>query len=356
MKSLFLMGTPDSGKTAVALGLALKFQELGYKVGYFKPVDNGRRSISGKIPGGDAVLMKSVLSLEASVGQMNPVKAGPDYLNRFDRAEDNLKEIKLIFEEVSNGCDIVLVEGAVFPHALAAVGLDSVTLARELGCQVLTTVKAEDDNTLDLAVFYNRYLAGMQIPCLGTVFSNVPRQMVSKVEGVFSPVLEKAGFKTAGVIPSHPEISFPTVREYQEILGGEVLVGNENQANMDQFVEDIVIGAMNMESALSYLRRAANKAVVMGGDRADLALAALETQTSALILTGGLYPDVKILASAEEKGVPVILTHQDTFTVVELLGRAFRHLKPGDTAGINIARENVDKYCNWQSLVDVLEL
>jgi len=353
MKSLFLMGTPDSGETEVALGRGLKCDELGYRVGYFKPVDNGRRSISGKIPGGDAVLMKSVLSLDATVGQMNPVKAGPDYLNKLNSGEENLKEIKLAYEEISRGCHIVLVEGAVFPHALSAIGLDAVTLARELDCHVLTTIKAEDDNSLDLAVFYNRYLSSMQIPCLGTVFSNVPRQMVSKVEGVFSPLLNEAGFNTVGVIPSHPEISSPTVSEYQEILGGEILVGHEN---MEQLVEDIVIGAMNMESALSYLRRAANKAVVMGGDRADLALAALETQTSVLVLTGGLYPDVKVLAKAQDKGVPVLLTHQDTFTAVELLGRAFRHLKPGDKKGINIARENVDKYCNWQSLLDALDL
>lgn len=353
MKSLFVMGNPDSGKTAVVLGLGLKFNELGYRVGYFKPVDNGRRTISGKIPGGDAVLMKSVLSLDVSVGQMNPVKAGPDYLNKLSRKGDNLKEIKLAFEKIAKDCDLVLVEGAVFPHALAAIGLDSATLARELGCRVLTTVKADDDNTLDLAVFYNRYLTGLQIPCLGTIFNNVPRQMVSKVKGVFRPILEEAGFKTAGIIPSRPEISSPTVSEYQEILGGEVLVGREN---MDRPVEDIVIGAMTIDSALAYLRRAANKAVVTGGDRADIALSALETQTSVLILTGGLYPDVKVLARAEEKGVPVILTHQNTFIVVELLSRAFKHLKPGDKIGINIARENVDRYCNWQYLLDAFEL
>lgn len=352
MKSLFVMGNPDSGKTGIVLGLALKFQELGYNVGYFKPVDNGRRTISGKIPGGDAVLMKSVLSLDTPVGLMNPIKAGPDYLNKMSRDENSLDEIKASFTKIAQNRDLVLVEGAVFPHALAAIGLDSITIAKELGCSAITTVKASDDNTLDLAVFYNRYLTDLQIPCLGTVFNNVPRQMASKVEGVFKPLLQETGFESRGIIPSHPEISSPTVSEYQEILGGEVLVGHEH---MDRIIEDIVVGAMTTESALTYLRRAANKAVVMGGDRSDIALSALETQTSVLILTGGLYPDVKVLARAEEKGVPVLLTHQDTFMVVELLGRAFRHLKPDDKAGINIARENVNRYCDWQSILDLLK-
>lgn len=55
-------------------------------------------------------------------------------------------------------------------------------------------------------------------------------------------------------------------------------------------VEDIVIGTMAIESALGYLRRTANKAVIIGGDRLEAALYALETSTAALILTGGLYP------------------------------------------------------------------
>ncbi len=353
MKNLFIMGNPASGKTAVALGLALKFKDKGYQVGYFKPVDSGRKSASGKIPGGDAVLMKHVLSLEAPAGQFSPVIAGPSYLSKFDRHANVMEEIKAAYAEVSRNCDIMLIEGAVYPYVLAAIGLDAVTLARELDARVLVVLKTEDDHTLDLAIFYNRYLAAQHVNTLGTVFSNVPRPLLAKAEGVFRPALEEAGFKTVGIIPSRPEISAPTVGEFQEALGGEILVGQEN---MDRLVEDVVVGAMTMESALTYLRRAANKAVVLGGDRADLALAALETHTSVLILTGGLYPDVKVLARASEKGVPVILTYQDTYTVIEMLGQVSRHIKPTDKVGITIALENVNQYCDWQYLLQALEL
>ena len=76
--------------------------------------------------------------------------------------------------------------------------------------------------------------------------------------------------------------------EFYDILGGEILAAHDH---LHLPVEDVVIGAMTTAGALTYLRRAANKAVILGGDRADLALAALETSTSVLILTGGLYPD-----------------------------------------------------------------
>lgn len=116
-----------------------------------------------------------------------------------------------------------------------------------------------------------------------------------------------------------------------------------------------MVGAMTLEGAIRYLRRSADKAVILGGDRADLALAALETSTSVLILTGGLYPDVKVLARAEEKGVPVILVHYDTYTTIEKLSRVTRHITPGDKAGIRIILENIEEYCNWQAILESLE-
>lgn len=353
MKNLFVMGNPGSGKTAVVLGLALKFKDLGYRVGYLKPVDNGRKSASGKVPGGDAVLMKHVLNMESPVGIISPVKAGPSYLTRFEQESTNLQDIKESYKEISRECDVVFIEGAVYPYALAAAGLDSVALARELDAHVLTIQKVEDDYSLDQALFYNRYLAGQNVSSAGTVFCNVPRSLFAKTEGVFCPAMKNAGFNTVGVIPSRPEISSPTVDEYRERLGGEVLVGQEN---MDRLVEDVVVGAMTMDSALTYLRRAANKAVVMGGDRSDLALAALETHTSVLILTGGLYPDVRVLARAGEKGVPVILTHQDTYTIIEMVSHLSRHLKPTDEKGIKIAQENINQYCDYKAILEVLGL
>ena len=59
---------------------------------------------------------------------------------------------------------------------------------------------------------------------------------------------------------------------------------------------------------MTYFRRKPNKAVITGGDRADIQLAALETSTRCLILTGNLYPSPAVLNRAEELCVPVLLT------------------------------------------------
>lgn len=223
---------------------------------------------------------------------------------------------------------------------------------RAWGAGVLLVTGVENDYSLDALIFYNRYLAARGVTVVGNLFNGVPRPLLAKTEGVYRRVLEGRGYRVLGVVPRHPEIGAPTVAEYYEVLGGELLAG---EGHLDRPVEDVLVGAMTIESALGYLRRAANKAVVTGGDRAEIALAALETSTSVLILTGGLYPDVRVIARADERGVPVILVHYDTYTTVEKLATVTRHLHPEDRRGIAIARENIERHCDLTALLEVLQ-
>ncbi len=347
MKSLFIMGMAGSGKTAIAIGLALKFRQLGYRVAYFKPVgSSGKRGKDS-----DALLMRELLSMKTTEEAIVPCVVGPSYLSR-NKKKQSMDTILAAYREVAKDVDIVLIDGATFPYAMAASGLDSVTLAGEINASVLNVIRVKNDFDFDKAIYFNRYLNDRGVPSVGNLFSHVQRPLLAKIEGIYKPILDRMGYRTVGVIPAHPDIASPTVAEYCEALGGEILAGEER---MHLLVEDVVIGAMTMESALQYLRRTANKAVVLGGDRAGLALAALETNTSALILTGGLYPDVKVVARAMEKGVPVILVHLDTYNAIERMAEVTRHIKPGDTKGVEIALENIDRYCNWQEILDTLQ-
>jgi BioD-like phosphotransacetylase family protein len=85
-----------------------------------------------------------------------------------------------------------------------------------------------------------------------------------------------------------------------------------------------MVGAMNVEGALKHFRAQANKAVITGGDRADIQLAALETPTKVLILTGGLYPDSSVISAAQERNVPMMVVADDTMTVVNKMDSAVR--------------------------------
>ncbi len=350
MKNLYITGVAGSGKTAIAMGMALKLKNEGYNVGYFKPVGNLSKFNNGE--DNDALLMREVLHMDVDIKKMVPFIAGTSYLSGLKNRELAIENIKEAFYSVSQDTDLVIIDGAAFSHVGAAYGLDVISLAGLFNASLLNVIKLENDFSVDQAIFLNNYFAAKGLHICGHIFNNVPRQLFSKTEGIFASLLEKAGCSTLGIIPIRSEIASPTVSEYYEALGGELLTGEDR---LDLLVEEVIVGAMTMDSAIKYMRRSANKAVVIGGDRADMALAALETSTSALILTGGLYPDVKVVSSAAEKGVPVILIHRDTYSTIEKMSEVSRRIRPGDANGINITLENIERHCNWQEIIKLLE-
>jgi uncharacterized protein len=83
-----------------------------------------------------------------------------------------------------------------------------------------------------------------------------------------------------------------------------------------------------------------------------MALTALETSTSVIIFTGGLYPDVRVLSKAEEKGVPVILVHEDTYSTIENLQSVYRSIHPQNKEAIAIVQETMEEHVDWKPILD----
>lgn len=350
MKKLYVAGNTGSGKTAFALGLALNWKEKGRSVGYFKPVSYVDWPACRQ-DDPDAVLFKTVLGLEESIDELVPYHAAPSYLTGLSRDEDHLDRLRSLFEAVARSHDVMLIGGSGNSFWMGSVGLDAASVSLALGSPLIYMVRADDDFSIDRAVCMCNYFRSRGVRLLGIVFNAIARPILGKTEAVYKPVFENQGIRVWGTIPRHSELDFPKVYEYKEALGAEVLCCRES---LNLPVERVVVGAMTMESALSYLRRAPRKAVVTGGDRSDICLAALETDTSVLILTGGLYPEVQILARAEELGVPVLLVTSDTYSAVAKINSVVRRICPHDKDAQEVARrsvlERIDIEELWQQL------
>ncbi|MCL0032727.1 DRTGG domain-containing protein [Peptococcaceae bacterium] len=350
MKNLYITGTAGSAKTIMALGLALKFKEEGMRVSYFKPV--GITTSTSVTEDDDGILMKEVLGMKQPLDTIVPFITSPFYLTKFRQFGNPEDRIVSAFEDVSKDADLVLIDGAIFPHAMASKNLDVISLSKQFNASILYMVKSENDFNLDQAIFFNRHFKCQGIDLIGNVFYNVPRQVLGKVEGIYKKILKDNGFQVLGVVPQQTELTAPTAEEFYQKLGGEILTG---EGKLNKPIEDVIVGAMSVESALSYLHRSSNTAVVIGGDRADLALAALETNVNLLILTGGLYPNIKVLARAEEKGIPVILVLYDTFTTVERMTTVSNRIKPENKSAIKAALESINEYVDWKYIIEKLD-
>jgi BioD-like phosphotransacetylase family protein len=350
--SIYVSGTEFSGKTALCLGLFGRFQEMGLSVGYFKPVGQGHKTVDGKLRDGDVILMKEVMALTESLDELCPVVLGNRYLDQLPQdCSDALREIKRAYEKVKEGKDVLLIESAARPEYLVCCGLSMPRLAKEFDAKVLFSVKGNEDAVAERSILYKEFIELKGGKMLGIVLNFVPIQQLERMKGVVSPVLERCNLKVIGVVPDHRELTCPTVQDVVDVLEAEVLAGRER---METLVDNFLVGAMSPESAMSWLRRSVGRAFITGGDRTDLILTALETKPSAIILTGNIYPSVRVLSTAEVKSIPVLLVPFDTYTTVTKLdvlnGRIVP--KPTSTKKIQLTRKIVGDYVDIDSIME----
>ncbi len=349
VKNILISGVRYSGKTAVCLALTTLFREEGVKTGYFKPV--GWAYKFGEMDE-DALLMKEVLGLRTPIETISPVVLDAYYLNKLFKGKlaDAEKKIEEAYQALSKDVDVMFIEGAHSPVAFYSGNLSSFQIAKKFGAKVLIVNSFRSDLTLDdtLAQAEMFRLTGSKV--IGTIFNNVPPIILEKARGIARNVSESRGIRVWGVIEEDKRLTSPTVEELCSVLEGEIL----EEGNMKRIVEDMLVGAMGAEVALSYFRRGVNKAVLTGGDRTDVALAALETDTSLLILTGNLYPDTRVLAKAREANVTVILVPYDTYTTIQKLEAVGGRIKPGDTNKIQLAIEKVKREVDWKNLLKAI--
>jgi len=156
-----------------------------------------------------------------------------------------------------------------------------------------------------------------------------------------------------GVLPEDSVLHSVSVSELAEATAAEALSGTEA---MDQLVENFVVGAMSVEGALRYFRRTPRKCVITGGDRSDIQLAALETPTRCLILTGGMRPSHTVLARAQERRVPVLLVSGDTLSTVGIIDELVGKLRIRDPNKIEHAVHQFEQHLDLAQLDTVLGL
>lgn len=350
--SIYVSGTRFSGKTALCLGLFGKFQEMGFKVGYFKPVGQGQKMVEGKLRDPDVILMKEVMGLTETLDELCPVVLGKRYLDQVSRECNDFRvKIDEAYLKVKEDKDVLLIESAARPEYLTCCGLDVPQLSKEFNAKVLFSVKGDDDTAAERAILYRDYVHWKGGEMMGVVLNFVPYQQLERMRGVVSPVIERCDLDVLGVVPDHREITLPTVTDVAEVLEAEVLAGKDH---METLVENYLVGAMSPESALSWLRRSVGRAFITGGDRTDLILTALETKPSTIILTGNIYPSVQVLSAAEVKGIPILLVPNDTYTTVTKLELLDGRIVPAPTSTrkIQLTRQIIGEYVDWKRILD----
>ncbi len=345
--------SPFSGKNLICLGLGLKFKKDGYKVGYFKPVGFSPVHIEGMPTDEDAVFLSKVLETDEPPQSICPVILTDDLLKSLMSGKDlNIHQKTMTaFNRASEGKDIVIARGLGRLSAGTCLHFSELDFIKESRAKVIFIDKFQSCVDMIDGFLYASKMLGDQL--LGVAFNLVPPAKLNYVREILVPFLKNNGITTLGIIQKDPILGAVPIREIVNTLNGNILCCEDKA---DELIEHFMIGAMNVESALSYFRKVSNKAVITGGDRSDIQLAALETPTKCLILTGEMYPNASILGRAQEVGVPIVVVRADTANALEVCENLSGYVSLHCKSKVQRAAEVIEQEFDFKTIYEQLEL
>ncbi len=329
--------TGYSGRTFISLGLAMKLMELGYKVGYLKPIGKVPVKRGRDVYDADAMFIKEILGLTESLDRISPfvLTFETQTLLFQGKVKDAKKQVMTAFRSLKDK-DFVIIGGAGNLFEGSLLNLNTLSLVDDMKARILFVEPWRGEITAD-SLFGAYQLLGKGFA--GGIINKIPVNTVGYVKETIRPFLEKKGVRIFGVFPKDRFLESATVRQLNEILNGKVLCCDDR---LDEFVEHFSIGAMDVDSALSYFRKIPNKAVITGAHRSDIQLAAMETSTKCIILTGGYQINDVVITKAQAKGIPIISVLDDTFTTIDKIEASMGKTSIRERRKVERAKELID--------------
>ncbi len=339
------------GKSATILGIAHQLQEQGLDIAYGKPLGICLSINQTETKEEDVRFMAEVLKLPSTRLRSPLLSLDAEIIHKRLSGEDQTDYRQSLEEYIKiPDAALVLLEG---PGTLEEGSLFDLSLrqvAHVVDAAVLLVARFQVVQLVDTLLSAKQRLGDC---LLGVLINDIPSDHLETVQTVVRPFLERQGIAVLGLLPRSNLLRSVSVRELVSELKAEVLCRADR---LDLMVESLKIGAMNVNSALEYFRQGTNMAVVTGGDRMDIQLAALETSTQCLILTGRLPPQPFILSRAEDLEIPILSVELDTLATVEIIDNTFGQVRLSEPIKVECMRQMMAEHFDIDRLMSQMEL
>ncbi|MDZ7745478.1 MAG: phosphotransacetylase family protein [Halobacteriales archaeon] len=350
MNPLLVTSTAERiGKTAITLALARIAADRGQSVGYMKPKGTRLQSVVGKTLDKDPMLARAVLGTDAEMHEMEPVVYSPTFIEGAIRGREDSDELRARIEEafdgLAAGTDRMFIEGGGNVRTGGVVGLTDPAVAELLDADVVLVAEYTEPGDIDDVIAAVEDIGDR---LAGVVFNRVDDATYDAVEADVVPYLSTRDVPVFGILPVAPELTGVTVTELADELGADTLV----EGNQDVLVQRFAVGAMGAEAALRHFRRSRDTAVITGGDRADIATAAIEANSvRCLVLTGGHQPSGSVLGKAEASNTPVLSVPGDTLTTIDRAEAIISGGRTQDAETVAVVRDLLHTHADVDALV-----
>lgn len=340
----------SAGKDLLTMGLINRLKKDGLSVGYFKPVGHFPYQAGDVITDKGAWFIHKLFALDDPVEAICPLVITPELIR------ENYKEpvrglqdrIEQTFKVVSAHKDVVVVHGDYNFSEASSFGLSGSTLVTLLNAKTLFVERYSCDFCIDFLLELKKVIGHSMI---GVVFNKVEPDHLGEIEDYVTFFLERQEMKVFGCVPRDRLLRSVEVRELAYFLGAEVVACDDRLGSL---VESFLVGGMQVDKFITYMIKHPGSAVIVGGDRTDIQLVAIENGSTCLILTGNLYPNETITRRAMANGVPILVSGNDTFTVAKKVEAVVGKLSLQDKRKIDHGIDLVGRHLSFRDLYETL--
>ncbi len=349
----------NDGKTTTSLGLIAALQKKYPRVGYIKPVGQRFVQIEEEKIDEDSVLMNSVYHMDCPLVDMSPIAVEPDFTRKYLQSSNNealVKKIQKAFDRVAWEKEFVLCEGSGHAGVGSVFDLSNAQVAKILGAKVIIVTQGGIGKPIDEVALNQALFEKEGVEIIGVILNKVLEEKMEFITDFARRGLKRKGLELLGVIPHRDILSRPTLTVIRDELDAEPL---NNSSQMQNIVDDVVVGAMSVNNAKSFFKRGV--LLITPGDREDLIYAAAASIAAAdaeamagIILTGNLRPHTDVLKIISKLPCPVLAVAADSYRVASKVHDLIVKTKPADAEKISLIRDLIAKNVNVKKILDSL--
>lgn len=344
MKSIVFASTREgSGKTSIIVGIMSAMKK---RFGYIKPI--GDRLIYRRKRNWDydSDLIADIFGL---TDEPDSITLGFDHSKlRYIYNNEAIKKALLSMIEIAGkDREGVFIESGKDISYGASIQLDPLSLVRYTGSSLILIVSGESDTVLDDLAFVKKNVDLQGIDSCKVIINRVFD--IDEFEDVYLKEIEEMGFEVLGVVPYKEQLTNYTINYLADKLHAKVIAGEKGMSNT---VKNIFVGAMSTDESLrNPLFNKENKFLVTSGDRSDMIIAALESDTVGILLTNNILPSSNIISAAEEKNIPLLLVTTDTFNAANMLDSMEALLTRDNEDMFRLLKHMAEKYIKIDRLL-----
>jgi len=326
----------DAGKTSIITGIAKN--QTG-KFVYIKPYGDRLVYLKKRLWDYDAALITGIFGLNASPEEMSIGFEHSKLRFMYDR-EGIRSKLQELIGATGDEQVTVFIEGGKDLIYGSSVNMDAASVAELVGGKLVLVVSGDDSTIMDTLAHFRDHIHLKNVELHGVIINKI--NDLQDFREVFLPDIQEMGFNILGMIPNTPSISQLTVEYLAKQLFAKVIAGD---SGLSKIIENVFVGAMSVNAAQrNPLFKKENKLIITSGDRSDMILAAIQENSSCIILTNNILPTATIISKASQKNIPLLVVPQDTYSIAMQVYRLKGLLTKDDMERISLLKEIIKEH------------